>query len=137
MKHTLTIFCVAMFLCGTLLAQDAPLTNQFNEQLTAMQSDDANRVKNAQQDWQKICFQAGAPGYDGMKAEVTKLMASALEQDLKGTAKFWLLRQLGRLDNGDNAALIGKFVGDKERTVRDEAIGALAHIPNARSRQGS
>ena len=134
MKCTLTTFCIALFLCGTLLAQDATLTEQFNEQLTRMQSDDAGQVKNALQDWQKYCFQAGAPGYDGTKAEAVKLMAEALSKDdLKDSAKYWLIRQLGRLDNGDNAALIGKFVADRERIVRDEAIGALATIPNERA----
>jgi len=135
MKHTLTILCSMLFLGGTLLAQSLPtLSDVFNDQLVAMQSDDANRVKNAQQDWQNICFQAGAPGYDGMKAEAVKLMASALrEQELKDSAKFWLIRQLGRLDNGDNAALIGSFVANRERIIRDEAIGALAHIPNERA----
>ena len=134
MKHTLTTFCIALFLCGTVFAQDATLTNQFNDQLAAMQSDDANRVKNAQQDWQKICFQVGAPGQEELKAEAVKLMASALrELELKDSAKFWLIRQLGRLDNGDNAALIGSFVANRERIIRDEAIGALAHIPNERA----
>jgi len=137
MKHTLTIFCVALFLCGTLFAQEANLAEQFNEQLTRMQSEDAGQVRNAQQDWQRICFQAGAPGQEERKAEAVKLMAealmaAALGQDLKPSAKFWLLRQLGRLDNGDNAALIARFAADSERIVRDEAIGALAHIPNER-----
>ena len=133
MKYKLTIFCITLCLCGTLLAQDATLANQFNEQLANMQSDDAGQVRNAQQDWQKICFDAGAPGQDEWKAEVAKLMASALEQELKESAKFWLIRQLGRLDNGDHAVLIGKFVADGERIVRDEAVGALATIPNERA----
>ena len=132
MKHTLAIFCCVMFLCGTLLAQDtASVADRFTTQLADMQSDDANKVRNAHQDWQRICFEAGAPGNDVRKAEVVKLMTLALEKDdLKDAAKYWLLRQLGRLDNGDHAALIGKFVADRERTVRDEAIGALANIPS-------
>ena len=134
MKHTLTMLCGMLFLCGTAFAQDATLANQFTDQLARMQSDDAGQVRNAQQDWQRICFQAGAPGQEALKTEAVKLMADALSNDgLKDSAKFWLLRQLGRLDNGDNAALIGKFVADSERIVRDEAVGALAHIPNERA----
>lgn len=135
MKHSLLFICIALFLSGTLFAQEAAsVANQFAAQLADMQSDDANKVKNAQQDWQKICFQAGTPGQNAKKAEAVKLMAQALEQvDLKDSTKYWFIRQLGRLDNGDHAALIGKFVADANRTVRDEAIGALSNIPNARA----
>jgi len=135
MKHTFTIICFALFLCGTVFAQEtASVSSQFADQLADMQVDDANKVKNAQQDWQKICFEAGAPGQDAKKAEVVKLMAQALEKaDLKDSAKYWLIRQLGRLDNGDNAALIGKFVADSNRLVRDEAVNALSTIPNERA----
>ena len=135
MKHILIIFCCVVFLCGTLFAQDVvPVAGQFNTKLADMQSDDADKVKNGRQDWQKICFDAGAPGKDEKKTEVVQLMVRALgKDDLKDVAKYWLIRQLGRLDNGDNAALIGKFAGDKKRTVRDEAISALANIPNEKA----
>lgn len=124
-----------MLLCGTVFAQDtAQLAEQFKSKLADMQSDDANKIKNGQQDWQKICFEAGTPAQEKQKTEVVKLMAEALEKDgLKNTAKYWLIRQLGRLDDGENAELIGRFADDKERTVRDEAVWALANITNEKA----
>ena len=135
MKYTFTIICSALLFCGTVLAQDVTsVAGQFAAQLADMQLDDSNKVKNAQQDWQKICFEAGAPGQNEQKSEAVKLMTQALEKaDLKDSAKYWLIRQLGRLDNGDNAALVGKFVANPNRTVRDEAVNALASIPNERA----
>ena len=135
MKQPLTIFCCALFLCGTLFAQEStPLAEQFKIKLADMQSDDANKVKNGQQDWQKICFEAGAPGKDAQKAEVVKLMAAALDKGgLNNPTKMWFIRQIGRLDNGDNAELIGKFFADADRLVRDETVWSLANIPNERA----
>lgn len=135
MKYTLTMICCALFLCGTLFAQDGqPIAEIFKIKLADMQSNDEGKVKNASQDWQKICFEAGSPGQDKKKAEAVKLMAETLESDsLNDTACFWLIRQLGRLDNGENAALIGKFVNDKEQKICDEAIWSLANIPNEKA----
>ena len=132
MKHLLTSFlCVAM-LCGICVAQNTADT--FKTKLADMQSADANKVKNAQQDWQKLCFQAGAPGQESVKAEVVKLMADALDKnDLNTATRYWLVRQLGRLDNGDNAELIGKFLDDSDKLVQDEAVWSLANIPNEKA----
>lgn len=127
-----------MLFAGTLFAQDStPVSEIFKTKLADMQSDDEGKVKNARQDWQKICFEAGAPthlaGTPAQKNVVVKLMADALKnENLNESARFWLVRQLGRLDNGDNAELIATFVGD-DRTVRDEAVWALANIPNEKA----
>ncbi len=134
MKYTRMIFCCALLFCGTIFAQNAtPVAGVFKTKLSDMQSDDENKAKNARQDWQKICLEAGAPGQEKQKAEVVRLMAEALGTKLKMPARFWLVRQLGRLDNGDNAALIGKFFSDEDRTVRDEAVWGLANIPNEKA----
>ncbi|HBT75372.1 MAG TPA: hypothetical protein DEB39_00260 [Planctomycetaceae bacterium] len=131
------MFLGALFLCApffgaTIYAQDAtPVAELFKAGLADMQSDDAGRIENGRLGWQTLCFEAGAPGREQRKAEVIRLMADALEKgDLNVSARFWLIRQLGRLDNGDNAALIGKFFADADRSVRDEAVWSLANIPN-------
>ena len=132
MKHLLTSFLFAAMLCGVCVAQNTADT--FKTKLADMQSDNANNVKNAQQDWQKICFQAGAPGQENTKAEVIKLMADALEKgDLNVSTRYWFVRQLGRLDNGDKAELIGVFLDDSNDLVQDEAVWSLANIPNERA----
>ena len=147
MKYTLTVFCCAIFLCamflcgaflcGTLFAQEGapPVGQLFNTKLADMQSDDANRMKNGQQDWQRVCFQAGAPGQEELKAEVLQLMAEALEKGgLNSQTTMWLLRQMGRLDDGGHAELIGQFFADEDRLVHDEAVWSLANIPNEKAR---
>lgn len=126
----LTTFCLAFLAVSSLFAQEtSSLADLFNVKLAEMQSSDTGKVRDAQQGWQRVCFEAGATGQEKKRVEAVTLMADALSKGhLKDTTNAWLIRQLGRLDNGDNAKLVGSFFGHKERTVCDEAVWALANI---------
>lgn len=131
MKHILTTFCCLVILSAALAAQDErPVADVFTEKLADMNSDDAGRVKNGQQDWQRSCFQYGTPGQDKNKAEAVALMTEAIGKDENANARAWLIRQLGRLGDGSCVAAIAKYLGDMDQIVRDEAIWALGNIPN-------
>lgn len=131
MKHILTTFCCLVILSAALVAQEErPVADVFTEKLADMNSDDAGRIKNGQQNWQRSCFQYGAPGQEKNKAEAVALMTEAIQKDENAQARAWLIRQLGRLGDGSCVTAIAEYLGNADRIVRNEAVWALGNIPN-------
>jgi len=109
---------------------DAPVAEQFTAKLADMLvTNDAGKVKNAQQDFQRLCFQLAAPGNEAKKKELVDLMLKALDDSANAAAHGWLIRQVGRLGDGAAAQAIGKFLDADDMRVRNEALWALANIP--------
>ncbi|MDR1964612.1 MAG: HEAT repeat domain-containing protein [Planctomycetaceae bacterium] len=131
MKSTIPfVFCV-FFLTGFVFGQEnRSVVEVFNEKLAAMIDSDSGKAQNAQQDWQKFCFQIGAPGQETRKAEAVRLMIEALGNPETAKAHLWFIRQLGRLGDGTAVKVISSFLDVEDRLVRDEAVWALANIPD-------
>ena len=137
-KITLALCCLLLLGGMTIFAQDnrsyketRPVGEFFQECLKRMiQTDNPNDARNARGDWQRFCFQLGAPGREADKAEAVKLMTEAITQDANANAHFWLIRQLGRLGDGSCVTAIAKFLDSDDRLIRDEALWSLANIPN-------
>src|SRR5277367_1632223 len=51
----------------------------------------------AQQQWQNICWQIGAPGNEALRLEACKLMAEKLDAKTANDVRIWLLKQLERI----------------------------------------
>jgi len=85
----------------------------------------------AQQQWQNLCFQLGAPGNEALRAEACKLMADKLGATTPNPARIWLLKQLERIGRDECVNAIAGVLDDKDEQVRDAAVRCLANNPAA------
>jgi len=122
------VACVAVGLMPARAAEEkAKLKKTFEKLLPGLGA--AQNHEGAQQEWQKVCFQAGAPGREAQRAEVCRLMVEKLGPDTPARARVWLLTQLVRIGRGESVAPVAKLVTDPDVHVRDGAVRALANNP--------
>ena len=101
------------------------LEQTFNELLPGL------GAQAAQQQWQNICFQLGAPGNDAQRLEACKLMAAKLDAGTPNATRLWLLKQLERIGREECIDATAVLLDDKDEQVRDAAVRCLANNPAA------
>lgn len=111
------------------LAQDKSIEEALSELLPGMSAEKIPDRKGPQQQWQEICFQAGAPGNEAKRAEVCKLMTEKIGPDTAKPARIWLLTQLERIGRGECLDAVAAALDDKDSGVRDSARRALTNNP--------
>lgn len=111
------------------LAQDKGLKETLDELLPGMSAEKIPDRKGPQQQWQEICFQAGAPGNEAKRAEVCQLMAERIGSDTPRPARIWLLAQLERIGRGECVDAVAEALDDKDAHVCDGARRALTNNP--------
>ena len=102
---------------------DKPLAAVFEELLPGINAGQGD----AQQRWQRICFSAGAPGNEAVRAEVCKLMCARLGPQTPAQARVWLIRQLEHIGRGESVDALAAALGDPDVLVADAACRALAN----------
>jgi HEAT repeat protein len=126
MKHIFSILLTLALIAGTSFAQST--AEKFAGLLPDMASNDMGKQERAQQDWQKICFAAGAPGKTADRAEVNKLMITELaKDDTPLDTRLWLLEQLQWTGDASVVPTVVTQLENKDNRVRDRAARALAH----------
>jgi len=120
----LALMAAMVFACGQVMAQEVNLSALVAD----MSSDDSGKQQQAQQDWQKICMQAGAPGNADMLAEVNKQMIEQLGKDLPVVTKAWLLHQIAWTGDASVVPTLAGLLNGPEVRIREEAAMALATI---------
>ncbi len=129
----IALVCTAVALGWTQaddgLTGDKSLREVLEELLPGMGADELSARRDAQQKWQAICFQIGAPGNEPRRAEACRLMAEAIGPDTPTPARVWLLEQLADLGRAECVDAVAVALGDPEPTVRDAARRALASNP--------
>jgi HEAT repeat protein len=105
------------------------LADTFNELLPGLGRSDSA----AQQRWQDICFQLGAPGNDKQRAEACALMCAKLDAKTPTAARLWLLTQLEHIGREESVAALAAVIDDKDDTVREAAVRALANNPSPKA----
>ncbi|MFQ6130650.1 MAG: HEAT repeat domain-containing protein [Armatimonadota bacterium] len=111
------------------VAGERSLAETLRELLPAMGADEHSARRDAQQQWQEICFRLGAPGNEAKREEACRLMAQAIGRDTPTPARVWLLEQLARLGRAESVQPLAAALSDPEATVRDAARRALANNP--------
>jgi len=106
-------------------ADEAELKKTFEALLPGMGQE------QAQQKWQEICWNAGAPGHEAERSQACKLMAEKLGPGTPAPTRVWLLKQLERIGRGECVEEVASVVSDNDRLVRDAAIRALANNPDS------
>ena len=129
---SLRLLIVFFLLTAFAFAQDdRPIAEQYKEALAGMLVlNDDEKVQFAQQAFQNLCFQLGSPGNEARKKELVALMLQSLDDPDTVAAHFWLIRQIGRLGDGSAAPTIGRFLDSEDSLLWDEALWALANIPD-------
>jgi len=107
--------------------QEKPLKETFKQLLPGMGAKRGFEVP--QQQWQELCFKAGAPGNEARRAEVCRLMAEKLVPGTPLGARIWLLKQLERIGREECVEAVAKTLDDQDPLVRDAAVAALANNP--------
>lgn len=129
-KWTLGILVLFLTLSIGAIAQDsAQIASDFEKGLPQMSSSNIQEMETAQQSWQKVCMQSGAPGNESLKKEVNRLMIEQLEKDIPVVTKVWLLHQLTWTGGEAEVGPIAKLLDHAEIRIRDGAARALAGIP--------
>jgi len=119
-----------LFVLLMFLSAGAVFSQNLAELIPDMASDDLNNRADAQQQWQKICFEAGAPGQEAKRTDVNKQMCEQLEKDLPVVTKVWLLHEMQWTGKADVVPTLAKLLDDPERRIREEAARALAKNPS-------
>jgi HEAT repeat protein len=88
---------------------------------------------SAQQKWQELCFAAGAPGNEKLRAEVCELMAGKLDANTPKPARLWFLAQLARIGNDESIDAIAALLNEKDDEIHDAAVRALANNPSPKA----
>lgn len=130
MRFTILFALVVVFL-NAETARSAPpvdlkgktLKHTFDELLPTLDRTDA------QQKWQSICTQVGAPGNEKLRAEACQLMAEKVGPATPSPARVWLLKQLERIGRDECVDAVAVILDDKDDRVRDAALRCLANNP--------
>lgn len=123
-----TLVAAFVLFVGSASAQTT--TETFENLLPDMGSPDMEKQQKAQQEWQKICLAAGAPGKAEQLAEVNRLMCEQLDKDVPLDAKYWFLHQLQWTGDASVVPAIAKLLDDKDLRIRDRAARVLAQNPS-------
>jgi HEAT repeat protein len=111
------------------LAQEKSLQETLDELLPGMGAEKIPDRRGPQQQWQEICFQAGAPGNEARRAEACQVMAQKIGPDTAKPARIWLLTQLERIGRAECVDAVAAALDDNDPHVRDGARRALANNP--------
>ncbi len=128
-RRWMMIVAACALIAGGVRADEADLKKTFEELLPGMAQE------QAQQKWQEICWNAGAPGNEARRSQACKLMAEKLSPGTPAPTRIWLLKQLERIGRGECVEEVAAVVTDSDRLVRDAAIRALANNPDLRGRR--
>jgi HEAT repeat protein len=127
-------FTFALLFSMVAVAFSQTTTEQFATLLPGMSSDDLTVREQAQQDWQKICMEAGTPGKTELRASVNALMVEQLGKEIPLETKYWLLQQIQWTGDASVVPAIAKLLDDKDLRIRDRAARALALNPSAEAK---
>ena len=124
-KNKLIICILALLLaCGYVMAQEVKLSNLIED----MASNDAQKMQQAEQTWQDICMEAGAPGNTALLADVNKQVVEQLGKDIPIAMKVWLLREVAWTGDASVVPTLAALLSNADVRVRDGAAMALAAI---------
>jgi HEAT repeat protein len=132
-----SIIAASLVICGLAAPASArdpqdkgkTLQETFEQLLPGIGSDDLKARETAQNRWQEICVQAGAPGKETTRLEVCKLMIQKLDAKTPNTARLWLLKQLQQIGRGECVDAVAAVLEDKDAEVHDAAVRCLAVNP--------
>ncbi|MCH5374315.1 MAG: HEAT repeat domain-containing protein, partial [Planctomycetes bacterium] len=86
--------------------------------------------RDAEQQWQDFCFQAGSPGRESGRVAACRVMGRKLEHNPGAPATIWLLKQLQFIGGAESVAVVATQLDSTDPLVRDAARRALAHNPS-------
>lgn len=131
--------CLATFLGSAALGaekekpQEKPLKEVLAELLPGMGAENIPDRAKPQQEWQRLCYEAGAPGNDARRTEACQAMAAKLGPEVTAAARIWLLKQLEAIGRDECVDAVAKLVGDNDPNLCDSAIRCLANNPAPRA----
>jgi len=105
------------------------VAERFEQLLPGMGGKDIASRHGPQQEWQAICYKAGAPGNETLRLEVCKLMIAKLGPETPNPARFWLLKQLEFLGRAESVDSVAALLQDKDALIHDGAVRCLANNP--------
>ena len=138
-----SLLAIGLLVLGTAVSSIPAAENVSGEDLgetlekllPGMGADDIGARRDPQQQWQEICFQAGAPGNEARRAEVCRLMSAKLGSKLPKPACLWLLKQLEQIGRAECVDAVAVLLDDPDPLAADAARRALAR--NAAAQAGA
>jgi HEAT repeat protein len=122
-----TIACVSTF------AADEPnapnFEHELEELLPGMSVKDIAARRGSQQQWQDICFKAGAPGNGAQRVACCHAMIQKLGPEVSDPARIWILTQLRTIGDAECVDAVAACLDDDNEHVVDAARRALANNP--------
>ena len=98
--------------------------------LPGMGAADVLEREKPQQEFEQICFQAGAPGAEAARMALCEAMLARLGPQTAQPARVWLLRQLARLAGEESVSGLTSLLTDDDPYIRELARQALQNNPS-------
>lgn len=126
----------ATLACSALAAEkekpaERPLREVLESLLPGMGAENIPDRAKPQQEWQRLCYAAGAPGNEAQRAEACQAMIAKLGPEVPAAARIWLLKQLEIIGRGECLEAVARLVDDADPHLRDAAIRCLANNSDA------
>ncbi|MDR1959519.1 MAG: HEAT repeat domain-containing protein [Planctomycetaceae bacterium] len=125
MKYNKLLLLLVILFIGTGTAAAEDLASL----LPNLASDDVNTRTNAQLQWQSACLQSGKDA--AAIKSVNSQMGEQLLKDIPLAVKVYLLHEMQWTGDADVVPVLVKLLADSEKTIREEAVRALAKNPSA------
>jgi HEAT repeat protein len=135
MKKMKVLALLAVLCMGTAVAtppidlKGKTIQQTLDELLPALTGKEPAPRQAAQQKWQDLCFQVGAPGNEKLRAEACKAMVEKLDPKTADEARLWFLAQLQRIGHAECVDTVAGLLDDKNELIRVEALRCLASNP--------
>ncbi|MEW6249566.1 MAG: HEAT repeat domain-containing protein [Planctomycetota bacterium] len=113
----------------------SPYSRQLDELLPAMGAAEIPTRAQASTEWEKLCFEVGAPGRQAERRAVCAAMCARLGPQTARPARIWLLRQLERIGEDESVGPVAALLDERDGEIRDLARRVLQNIPGERSGQ--
>lgn len=79
--------------------------------------------------FEKICFEASAPGKPGQREALCRALMAKVGPEVAKPARIWLLRKVETIGREEVVAGLAKLFGDDDADIRETARRALANNP--------
>lgn len=137
-RLTTIALLAALAIPAFAFAADAPATENdyaqiIDKLMPGMAAKEIPARQGPQQEFEKLCHEAAAPGKEAQRAALSKAMIAKVGADAPKTGRVWLLRKIETLGGEEAVAGLAALLADNDAEIRDLARRALANNPSPKA----
>ena len=134
MNRPLFIFIVGfVFVTGNAAFGQTDFAKKLAEWMPGISDENIEKRSGPQNEWHKICLQAGAPEKDAERKAICSAMLGALKSSDNQVARLFLVRQFEKIGREECVDEIAEIMMSGRGDLRDAARRALTNNPTAKA----